>query len=651
MSKPSGKLLPYNGFGPATQFVASLTGNADQDRKSGLLTPETQSSRLNFQKLLYNVIGSRSIKPDFNSTLPYDEITFFDQGAGGDFIFAIEPAPGKEVLANNKTGYRTRASERFLEQVSLPGGQATSRFSISTYPWQNAAGILVDLVEDSNDLILPYGTGGSYQDDTVVDRGINYINARNGQDVVIGGYGEDIIGSSGNIKDLKKYDGINATFRKQVRGSKFYVGGSGKDVLAGGLEADFLIGDRLNGYELYLPTSRLNGIPDTWKNHLEAIKSYQPSTFSSGKGFDLTGSDSKGFLGTNTPYPLWIPGNDIIRGYEGDDIIHGDDNTISENLFQLPTIKKWLSNTPKEVVAAGGINDVKWNEKGFQLGADFIDGGTGNDQIFAGIGADAIIGGYGSDVIDTGPQIVTSGYNPFFGPKVIFGGNAILRDTVTGEWVNDTSETSPDLFVIGALIDREAELSSSNSGELDTASAERRTMAEKLAGFETVWKQAQGVVKAIPKVGGVIVGVVNAVTSFLKKTDPKPVSAGKQATAIDTLTIIRDFDKNDILSINAPNGSRITFDPPQIFGDSGADLKNPLAKGLEALPARRGLYLSIEKSAGDSYKRVFLDDVTELAVLGRVPDPGGSGTTTWTFGGSNFLGALDLNGNPYSSPF
>jgi Ca2+-binding RTX toxin-like protein len=634
MSKPSGNPLPYKGNGPATQFVASLAGNfSDQDRKSGLLTPETTSSRLSFQKLLYNVKGSRSIKPDFNRTLPYDEITFFDQGAGGDFVFAIEPAPGRggkfEIEALEPAN-STRASRRFYDPTDF-GNVLT----VSPYPWQNVAGIVVNSVENSNDLILPYGTGG-LQYSTIVDRGVNYINARNGQDVVIGGYGQDTFGSSVDIKNLKELAKIDTTSRERARGSKFYVGGSSEDVLAGGLEADFLVGDRLNGYELYLPTSRLNGIPDTWKNHLEAIKSYQPSTFQIGKGsqgFDLVAKDE------SKTYPLWIPGNDIIRGYEGDDIIHGDDNTISQNLFQLPTIRKWLSNTPRLVVDAGGINNIKWSEKGFQLGADFIDGGAGNDQIYAGIGADRIIGGYGSDVIDTGPQIITPGYNPFFGPKVIFGGNA---DIVTGEWVKDTSEKSPDLFVIGALIDTEKELSSSITGELDTTSAERKTMAESLAKFEKAWEAAEGVVSNIPKVGGAVVEVVKAVTAFLKISDPKPVPVGDSPQADDAVTIIRDFDENDILSINVPNGANLQLRRGE-YNIGGSD-KNPLTKGLFN---KKGVYFEIEKSAGNAYKRLFLEGVTELATIRYNQE---TDFVSWTFGGKSFIGYDGNNdGNPYKS--
>jgi hypothetical protein len=624
----------YKGNGPATAFYADRGPSKSNSIGTyrGALVPE--------KRFIYDeetdLVAIREKRDGFNSGLPFDIFDFNNRFQRGSIIFKILPAPGAvEYQIRNISGSRTRASQQF---DSVTGRR------IESYPWANVAGIVVDLPYNSDDIILPYGSGGSFRGVTIVDRGANYINAGKGDDAVIGGYGQDFIGSRQRPQDLRQLANISAPtyFREPTTGTKLYVGGSSDDVLDGGSDRDLLVGDRLNGHELYLPDSALKDLPRIWAKQADQLSIYNDfgedwAANGPGKGADLLAvrPTTRNFAAPEY-YPLWIPGNDIIRGYEGDDIIHGDDNTISLNLYQLAEIRKWLANTPKEVLDAGGIGSSNWDK--IKLGADFIDAGAGDDQIYAGVGADAVIGGTGADVIDTGPQILAPGFQPFYGPKVIYGDRATF-DPITKSWTKDISAVSPDHFVIGGLFDTETELEQSKSGEFDALTLQRRTMSEALSEFEAKWGIAGKVLKNIPKVGKIITGIVDGVIKFMKFNDPKPVAPGAPAKASDSLTIIRDFDSVDILSINVPFRASLTASRNR-FGVSGIEKENLLGMGLTG---KRGTYLRLSKEAGTFYDRVFIEGDKELAIL-DISAPQENGSVTWTLGGSDYLDLLKNDG-------
>ncbi len=458
--------------------------------------------------------------------------------------------------------------------------------------------------------------------------------------MVIGGYGQDYFGAR-ELEQLQNLKNIKLSFNSNTEGSKLFVGGSGNDVLDGSRGSDFLVGDRLNGYELYLPSSAVDSIADTWKEQINAIKKYQDPGYTngSGAGKELLGNTSRGF--GSRQYPLWVPGNDVIRGYEGDDIIYGDDNTLDLNLKQLNVIRSRLSETPAEVVKDGGINSEVWNRDGFKLAADFIHGGAGRDQIFGGVGADAIIGGGDSDVINLGPQVIASGYNPFFGPKVAYGDDTFY-DQVTGKWIKDQGSASPDLFILGKLFSDETDLINSSSGDIAALSNESKTVADKLALFEGNWKKFGGAVKLIPKVGSLISGVVDAATKLLKLQDPKPTPAGKPAKALDAMTIIKDFDPFDMITFNLDKGQVARYEQGSL-SIAGTDRDNPL---IGDLAISNGARIVLEDNAGSTYTRVFLQDVKELYFLGKKTSDDGNSVSI-TLGGSFFGGALNDAGQPY----
>ena len=509
--------------------------------------------------------------------------------------------------------------------------------------WLYLPGIDITTALDGNDVILPYGVGnietifGSpWREQTVllsyVDRGFSNVNVGDGEDVVIGGYGEDQIGSWKGASD----------FNKNATGSKFFIGGSNSDSLHGGSASDLLVGDRWNGYELYIPSNALTSVPGTWKNQVSNLKGYQPAAYTdgTGAGFSLLGVvKSKNPIIPSRYYPLWTPGNDKLYGYDDNDTIYGDDNTIETNLYQLETMKRFIGQTPNYVIEAGGAGESNWDK--IKLGADLIDAGAGNDQIYAGVGADAIIGGAGADLIDAGPQIVVPGYNPFFGLKVIYG-DSVNEDPITG-YSSNKSSADINAFMIGGLYSTENELVSSNSGELDTASAARQTVAEQLANYGSTWKKYGKFVKLIPKAGAIIGGIMDAINTFYGITQPNPAPLGNSPKAADALTIIKDFNPVDLLTIKLAQGESLRVKQVSGYTISGSKDLNPLAGNIVNA---FGTILEVKKDAGTTYDRVFLEGYTAGLILVSPT----SDSTVITYGGSDYAGVLNDQGQPMYPP-
>jgi Ca2+-binding RTX toxin-like protein len=287
----------------------------------------------------------------------YDTIAFrpiVNESALGIFL-AIDTANiGEPAIPEN--ALRTRAA---LGHITL------GNISVSNYPWERVDGIQIATHTRGDDVILPYGTGNidaiidNERSATIVDRGSALVNIGNGNDVVIGGYGRDLFGSIDS-----------AVIIPDATGTKFFVGGSNNDSLHGGRESDLLVGDRWGGHELYLTSESLHDVPAKWLKQANNLKAYQPPDFKEGAGSSLLGqyNDSLKLFSVDY-YPLWAPGNDYIIGNDGDDVIYGDDNTINNNLYQLPTIRKWLPYTPYAVWnSGGGVSSSNWTS--IKLGAD-----------------------------------------------------------------------------------------------------------------------------------------------------------------------------------------------------------------------------------------------------------------------------------------
>ena len=515
--------------------------------------------------------------------------------------------------------HAVRASDRYTTSGGSGPNYATAGINITTYP-------------DGDDLIYPNGRGASdfwsmYSWETIyIDKGITWVNPQNGNDVVVGGYGIDMIGSRSTNFLSNLYYNPFVWSDSAATGSKFYVGGSSNDVLDGGSDVDYLIGDRFNEYELYLPSSILNkNIPAKFSAHKATIQSYQPASWTAKNSSARFGNSAKGgdrlgvvklvgkLSGNN--YPLWRPGNDVIHGYGGDDLLYGDDNA-EENLALLANFKKF----------AGNDSNINWAT--LRLGDDFLDGGSGDDQIFGGFGADAIIGGPGSDFISSGDQIIAGDYNPLWGPKVIWGDEYNPN-------IDKGRAYSPDIYLVGDVYSAESEINASNSGIVDTSQL-RQTMAEQVKGFADAWKTAGKVVKLIPKVGTVLKGLGDVFFAYAKSFDTQVPSSAKPATPLDAMTVIRDFDPTDQLVMKLAPGESLDQELKSKVYTINTTNYSKINRLVEGNMGGEGRMIVYTKSAGNPIERVFLQGYTgELFKLKE--ETNAQGTLVY-LGGSDYAG-------------
>jgi hypothetical protein len=401
------------------------------------------------------------------------------------------------------------------------------------------------------------------------------------------------------------------------QGSKFFVGGSDDDFLSGGSADDYLIGDRLNGYELFLNRDALSrNIPNSVTENRLRLRNYQPSDWNEENPRPKYMYDDKGignFKETAGGYYVLRPGSDVIHGQGGDDTIYGD--STDENHDDIYKYKQALIVTKdgKEI----NVNDTLWgrdvtfgynNWYDLRIGADFIDGGSGNDEIHGGLGSDAIIGSYGSDLIYIGDQIIAPGYQPLWGPKIIWG------DTQVGY-----SET-PDLFVVGNLLTSEDQLKSSSAIAAEDRSFSYQNISNKWTDFvNTV------VTSVISELVFDVSTLFGALIDLLSKDKGTNAYLNQKSGTLDGLTVIRDFGSKDLLVYKVRSGEAmsVTRDPFDAFIDGQADHRydyNPLV-GNGAVG--NGVTWYFKPTAGESYAHLFLENYTSpLYKLGEKVEDG-----------------------------
>ncbi len=233
--------------------------------------------------------------------------------------------------------------------------------------------------------------GGDGNDTLIGQFGHDEMEGDDGTDVMQGGVGNDQMSGGAGNDTLNGDDGLDLMFGNS--GNDEMRGGDGNDILVGGTGNDELYGDAGNDLA--------NGESGA-------------DTIVGGNGDDrITGGDGNDVLIGGNDSAISDNGADQIDGDAGDDWILGDSGT----------------KTPLIVSSAIG-------------GADTIQGGTGNDTIYAMAGNDFVGGGSGNDVLflGTGDDIANgdSGDDQLFGGK----GNDILagsagKDNIHGEEGND----------------------------------------------------------------------------------------------------------------------------------------------------------------------------------------------------------------------
>ena len=502
------------------------------------------------------------------------------------------------------------------------------RYGSSYYPagrhidgLQSANSFYVGVQADnSNDEIFTYG-GGFY--DRLLSTGPITLWERDdkprmvlsgaGQDFVLGGWGRDII-SPGLDKELegitkvinglyKDYDKLTGIHWERLLGvkpleifnipgisrnldkidnkiipavavqSKAYVGGSMQDIIFGGPKNDVLIGDRISGVEGGIST-----LPNIVSNINKLI------------GFDLKTTnlefadpDSSKYLSDKYQIPWresrtshiynhnnWWPFGDLIAGFEGDDVIYGDDTESDpKRIIDLKSMVRGApgqSGTIRDQLLVNNamgeqqilktdplFKDRTWDERSntqtYKFGNDILLGGDGNDRIYGGFGGDFIIGGRGVDFIDTGEAILADGYKPFYGYDQVWGD---LPGKLKGQ------DAYPDIFNIGPIYLTETDMKAASPNPDTKTLQEMQTEINKATDVfnknQEFIKKALGtagdITKAIPIVGPIFSAMFKAGSLFFsKRTAQQLIEDTSTPNATDLSVYIRDFDPLDIINI------------------------------------------------------------------------------------------------------
>ena len=299
---------------------------------------------------------------------------------------------------------------------------------------------------------------------------IDVINAGNGDNVVIGGFGGDQI-TGGNGRDVVLGDNGNAEFNDAADlifvtttdptiggddlinagdGDNIVLAGFGADEVFTGLHDDIVVGD--NGYAtfnnsdilVYVTTTQpeIGGddLIDAGDGHNIVLGGYGSDQITSGAGEDVAVGDNgyavfsdAGVLTYITTSSPEIGGDDLIEtggakdiviGGQGEDTIDsgaGDDSVLGDNgyaEFNLSGSLTFLTTTNFDL----GVDDFITAGSG----DDLVLGGSGNDEIYGGIGHDTLIGdqGYWSHLLDS-PRLVELIDETIPSDDRIFGGDGM----------------------------------------------------------------------------------------------------------------------------------------------------------------------------------------------------------------------------------
>lgn len=125
-----------------------------------------------------------------------------------------------------------------------------------------------------------------------------------------------------------------------------------------------------------------------------------------------------GGIGDDTLFGGWS--SDSLFGNDGNDVLYGDQKVTVDDYFN--------------------------HGNSYHLdGADYLDGGAGNDSLYDGIGNDTLIGGDGDDILNYTDVYTRNALDPTaFGPDLYYGsGNDLLdggngSDTLMGGYGYDT---------------------------------------------------------------------------------------------------------------------------------------------------------------------------------------------------------------------
>jgi hypothetical protein len=590
--------------------------------------PKTDKADVTYKTTQLNV-GDQGGEWEYHTNIPSDSYwsvmsrkrNFNTKSISGNFIsFKVvngrpDVTPWPDSVLDIYDPKRVWQTDKYVENDYNDYFQEEDELRGDEYlPWRRRVGLAIRMDTNGNDIIIPNGRGQvrSYKNISSrdkpalsIDSDFTFIVTQNGVDSSIGGFGQELIFAE-NVKYTEAEAALRRKFNQSESnfgGSKFFVGGSDDDLLAGGKDVDLLVGDRFNGFELYLNRSALSAnIPGALGENKQRLLNYQPDDWNNNRLFGVGYSRGLG----NSISVGWIrflrPGSDIIHGNGGNDYIYGDSNT--DDTTELYHFKAAMFDDDGEPRPSAYSPSGRSPWSSLRIGADFLDGGTGNDEIHAGYGSDAIIGGQGSDLIYLGDQIIAGGYAPLWGPKIAWGSS-----------YKDLTDESPDLFVLGDILTQEAQI---NAGAVeDTA---KRTQEEAVA---KEWGSAvtDVIESGLDIVTDGLFGLAKSLFGLFRVDDSRADAVTESPTDLDGCTVIRDFGKKDLLAIKirgdeSIEASRLTKDISATKNKYGF---NPLVgKGVKA---RDSIKFSVQPKAGESFNRLILEGYTgSLYEVARISD-------------------------------
>lgn len=393
-------LIPSNGAAPEYESRVIYTANVTGTSLSNVLVA--------------NVPEPYLLSPDSVPVplRPYsDQRTRMDGGAGNDGLFGGD---GEDILLGGEGDDILRGG---ISPMGYPDGfpWLSNMITWGHADWDVDYGFTVAGAQAFVDTYFPEARRAE---------DANIINGGAGQDLILGGWGDDFIDG-----------GDDADYVSGLLGDDRLAGGRGNDVIYGDGRDRYALGSYFeNGQERLL--ADLAYAPG-WLHGDDVIDGGEGNDFIAGNGGDdvIMGGEGVDELYGDTDHyvtsidnpesndisaRLAFRGNDYIDGGGGDDMITGDkgDDVL-------------LGGEGADVIR--GDDDVMFLAGG-EHGDDMIDGGGGNDLLYGGGGKDTIQGGLGDDFI-SGDHLQARLGGEFHGDDTLDGGAG--NDSVGGNGGND----------------------------------------------------------------------------------------------------------------------------------------------------------------------------------------------------------------------
>ena len=331
---------------------------------------------------------------------------FFSDGFGNDSVVGGEGGTDQDVIDLSGASGPVTVSFTDEEAGTIVAGTDTITFG-------QIERLILTEGSDSVDATLVWdGVGG---DNPGVD-----IDARGGDDVVVGGNGGDTIdGGTGD-------DSIDGGY-----GDDILLGGEGNDTILGGIEVgdDFIDGGA--GAD-FIDGGNQNDTLSGGDGNDTVLGGDGADSIDGGTGDDSlsAGADADTiFGGTGNDYVDGDAGDDSLSGGDGDDVLIG--------------------NAGNDTIVGGTGADTMWGG----ADADDLSGSAGEDRLFGENGNDTLAGGGDNDLLTGGWGNDLFLYSPGDGADTIADFNAGNSGAL-----NDGDTTNNDFVDLSAFYDSLSEL-------------------------------------------------------------------------------------------------------------------------------------------------------------------------------------------------